>query len=55
MIKDVVGIVKAYNKSWKGPFVTELFDETGERIRTQGRNLELLQEELEDVVGSMLL
>ena len=38
MIKDVVGIVKAYTtRVGEGPFVTELFDETGERIRTQGR------------------
>lgn len=37
MIKDVVGIVKAYTtRVGEGPFVTELFDETGERIRTQG-------------------
>ena len=38
MIKEVVGIVKAYTtRVGEGPFVTELFDETGERIRTQGR------------------
>ena len=38
MIKDVVGIVKAYTtRVGEGPFVTELFDETGERIRVQGR------------------
>ena len=38
MIKDVVGIVKAYTtRVGEGPFVTELFDETVERIRTQGR------------------
>ena len=37
MIKDVVGIVKAYTtRDGEGPFVTELFDETGDRIRTQG-------------------
>ena len=37
MIKDVVGIVKAYTtRVGEGPFVTELFDEIGERIRTQG-------------------
>ena len=37
MIKDVVGIVKAYTtRVGEGPFVTELFDETGDRIRTQG-------------------
>ena len=37
MIKDVVGIVKAYTtRVGEGPFVTELFDETGERIRVQG-------------------
>ena len=37
MIKDVVGIVKAYTtRVGEGPFVTELNDETGERIRTQG-------------------
>ena len=37
MIKDVVGIVKAYTTRFgEGPFVTELFDETGDRIRTQG-------------------
>ena len=38
MIKDVVGIVKAYTtRVGEGPFVTELSDETGERIRVQGR------------------
>lgn len=37
MIKDVVGIVKAYTtRVGEGPFVTELFDEIGERIRVQG-------------------
>ena len=37
MIKYVVGIVKAYTtRVGEGPFVTELFDETGDRIRTQG-------------------
>ena len=37
MIKDVVGIVKSYTtRVGEGPFVTELFDETGDRIRTQG-------------------
>lgn len=37
MIKDVVGIVKAYTtRVGEGPFVTELHDETGERIRVQG-------------------
>ena len=37
MIKDVVGIVKAYTtRVGEGPFVTELFDETGDKIRTQG-------------------
>ena len=37
MIKDAVGIVKAYTtRVGEGPFVTELFDETGDRIRTQG-------------------
>ena len=38
MIKDVVGIVKSYTtRVGEGPFVTELNDETGDRIRTQGR------------------
>ena len=38
MIKDVVGIVKAYTtRVGEGPFVTELDNEVGERIRTQGR------------------
>jgi adenylosuccinate synthase len=38
MIKDVVGIVKAYTtRVGEGPFVTELDNEIGERIRTQGR------------------
>ncbi|EPZ53360.1 adenylosuccinate synthetase family protein [[Clostridium] sordellii ATCC 9714] len=38
MIKDVVGIVKAYTtRVGEGPFVTELNDETGDKIRTQGR------------------
>lgn len=38
MIKDVVGIVKSYTtRVGEGPFVTELHDETGDRIRTQGR------------------
>ena len=37
MIKDVVGIVKAYTtRVGEGPFLTDLFDETGDRIRTQG-------------------
>lgn len=37
MIKDVLGIVKAYTtRVGKGPFVTELMDETGDKIRTQG-------------------
>ena len=38
MIKDVVGIVKAYTtRVGEGPFVTELDNEIGERIRVQGR------------------
>lgn len=38
MIKDVVGIVKSYTtRVGEGPFVTELNDETGDKIRTQGR------------------
>ena len=38
MIKDVVGIVKAYTtRVGEGPFVTELDDEIGEQIRVQGR------------------
>ncbi len=37
MIKDVVGIVKSYTtRVGEGPFVTELNDETGDKIRTQG-------------------
>ncbi|WFD10259.1 adenylosuccinate synthase [Tepidibacter hydrothermalis] len=37
MVKDVLGIVKAYTtRVGKGPFVTELFDETGDQIRTNG-------------------
>jgi len=37
MIRDVVGIVKSYTtRVGEGPFVTELFDETGDKIRTQG-------------------
>ena len=37
MIKDAVGIVKAYTtRVGEGPFVTELNDETGDKIRTQG-------------------
>jgi len=37
MIKDVVGIVKAYTtRVGEGPFVTELNDEIGEKIRIQG-------------------
>ena len=37
MIKDVVGIVKAYTtRVGEGPFVTELDNEIGERIRDQG-------------------
>ena len=37
MIKDVVGIVKAYTtRVGEGPFVTELLDETGDKIRKQG-------------------
>ena len=37
MIKDVVGIVKAYTtRVGEGPFVTELDNEIGERIRVQG-------------------
>ncbi|MDI9491455.1 MAG: adenylosuccinate synthase [Bacillota bacterium] len=36
-ISDVLGIVKAYTtRVGKGPFVTELFDETGDRIREIG-------------------
>lgn len=38
MIKDVVGIVKSYTtRVGEGPFVTELNDATGDKIRTQGR------------------
>lgn len=38
MIKDVIGIVKSYTtRVGEGPFVTELNDETGDKIRTQGR------------------
>lgn len=37
MVEDVLGIVKAYTtRVGKGPFVTELEDEIGEKIRTQG-------------------
>ncbi|WP_099189690.1 adenylosuccinate synthase [Tepidibacter mesophilus] len=37
MIKDVLGIVKAYTtRVGKGPFVTELFDATGDKIRKNG-------------------
>ncbi len=37
MIKDVVGIVKAYTtRVGEGPFVTELFNKTGDKIRVQG-------------------
>ena len=36
-VSDVVGVVKAYTtRVGKGPFATELFDETGERIREKG-------------------
>ena len=36
-VTDVVGVVKAYTtRVGKGPFVTELLDETGERIREKG-------------------
>ena len=38
MIKDVVGIVKAYTtRVGEGPFVTELDNEVGEEIRVKGR------------------
>ncbi|MCC0629735.1 adenylosuccinate synthase [Clostridioides sp. ES-S-0108-01] len=38
MIKDVVGIVKAYTtRVGEGPFVTEQINETGDKIREQGR------------------
>ena len=41
MIKDVVGIVKAYTtRVGEGPFVTELFDETGE-INGEVHHIEL--------------
>ena len=37
MIKDVVGIVKAYTtRVGEGPFVTEQMNEIGDRIRVQG-------------------
>lgn len=37
MIKDVIGIVKSYTtRVGEGPFVTELNDEIGEKIRVQG-------------------
>ena len=37
MVEDVLGIVKAYTtRVGKGPFVTELEDEIGDKIRTQG-------------------
>ena len=37
MIKDVVGIVKAYTtRVGEGPFVTEQINETGDKIREQG-------------------
>ncbi|MCT4507262.1 MAG: adenylosuccinate synthase [Tepidibacter sp.] len=37
MVEDVLGIVKAYTtRVGKGPFVTELFDETGDQIRKNG-------------------
>lgn len=36
-VTDVVGVVKAYTtRVGKGPFVTELLNETGERIREKG-------------------
>jgi adenylosuccinate synthase len=36
-VTDVVGVVKSYTtRVGKGPFVTELLDETGERIREKG-------------------
>ncbi len=37
MIGEVIGITKAYTtRVGKGPFVTELFDETGDEIRNKG-------------------
>ncbi len=37
VLNEVVGVVKSYTtRVGKGPFVTELFDETGERIREKG-------------------
>lgn len=37
-IKNVLGIIKAYTtRVGEGPFPTELFDETGEQMRTLGR------------------
>lgn len=36
-LKTIIGVVKAYStRVGEGPFVTELLDETGERIRTVG-------------------
>lgn len=38
MIEEVIGVSKAYiTRVGEGPFVTELTDETGEKIRTVGR------------------
>lgn len=38
MIKDIIGVSKAYiTRVGEGPFVTELLDETGEKIRDIGR------------------
>jgi adenylosuccinate synthase len=37
MIDEVVGVVKAYStRVGSGPFPTELFDETGEKLRVNG-------------------
>ena len=56
MITNAVGIVKAYTtRVGKGPFPTELLDETGEWIREKGHEYGVLQEGLEDVGGLTLL
>lgn len=37
-IREVIGITKAYcTRVGSGPFPTELFDETGEKLRTEGK------------------
>ncbi len=56
MVEEVIGVSKAYiTRVGEGPFVTELKDETGDRIREIGREFGTTTGRRDAVVGSTQL